>query len=353
MVRKIALFNHKGGASKTTTTFYLGWMLAAKGKRVVLVDADPQCNLTSLVLDYKGDAEIERLYESENGRNLKSGLEPAFTSSPILMEPVECFPVSQQQDLFLLPGHIGLSEYEVTLGIAQDLSASTQIRETLQNSPGSISYFLEKTAERCNADYILIDMNPSLSPFNQNLLMTSHFFIVPATPDYFSVMAINSLANVIPRWRAWAEKARSLPVFRDAVYPFPDATPKFLGTVVQKNRPRGGVPDSGFQKWIDEINETISETLAPKLGEMGMMLPEESYAEQHIDKYCLATIPDFDTLIAKSHEVRVPVFSLSNEQIGQSGKVLEATIKSRDRFNEIFSELADKVIGLTGHASGD
>ena len=53
MAQRIALFNHKGGVSKTTTTFNLGWMLASKGKRVVLVDADPQCNLTGIVLGFK------------------------------------------------------------------------------------------------------------------------------------------------------------------------------------------------------------------------------------------------------------------------------------------------------------
>ncbi len=350
MAKKIALFNHKGGVSKTTTTFHLGWMLAAKGKKVLMVDTDPQCNLTGLVLDYKGEAEVERLYESEKGRNLKSGLAPAFESRPSPIVPVECFPVSQQEGLFLLPGHIGLSEYEVTLGIAQELSASIQ---TLQNLPGSIACLIELTAKKHEADYVLIDMNPSLSSFNQNLLMTSHFFIVPTTPDYFSLMAIDSLANVIPDWRAWSEKARSLPILRNAVYPFPDTTPKFLGTVVQNYRPRGGVPASGFQQWIDRINETVSESLVPKLSNMNMMLHSDSYANQQVDKYCLATIPDFNSLIAKSQEARVPVFSLSSEQIGQGGAILDRTIESRDRFKEIFSELADKVIGLTGYASGD
>lgn len=51
LVKVIAMFNNKGGVSKTTTTFNLGWMLAARGHRVVMADADPQCNLTGMVLD--------------------------------------------------------------------------------------------------------------------------------------------------------------------------------------------------------------------------------------------------------------------------------------------------------------
>ena len=49
MVKQIALFNHKGGVSKTTTTFNLGWMLANKGKRVIIVDCDLRCNTTSTI----------------------------------------------------------------------------------------------------------------------------------------------------------------------------------------------------------------------------------------------------------------------------------------------------------------
>jgi cellulose biosynthesis protein BcsQ len=57
--RKVALFNHKGGVSKTTTVFNLGWMLAELGHTVVMVDADPQCNLTGMVLGYRGADELE------------------------------------------------------------------------------------------------------------------------------------------------------------------------------------------------------------------------------------------------------------------------------------------------------
>ena len=48
--KKIVLFNHKGGVSKTLTTYNIAWMIALQGKRVLLVDCDPQCNLSALIL---------------------------------------------------------------------------------------------------------------------------------------------------------------------------------------------------------------------------------------------------------------------------------------------------------------
>ena len=350
MAYRIALFNHKGGVSKTTTTFNLGWMLASKGKTVILVDADPQCNLTGLVLGDSDEEGFEQWYDNETERNLKAGLAPAFESRPSLIKPVKCLQVNQREGLFLLPGHIGLSEYEVTLGIAQELSAAIQ---TLQNLPGSPSYLLDKTAAKYGADYILIDMNPSLSSLNQNLLMTSQFFIVPTTPDYFSVMAVDSLANVVPKWLTWSKRAGSLHILRDAVYPFPDTTPKFLGTVIQNYRPRGGAPARGFQIWVDKINEAVHDKLVPELTKVDMMLPRNLYDDQQVEDHCLVTIPDFNTLVAKAHTFQTPVFELSEEQIDQGGAVLQRTIESRDRFKRLFSDLADKVIGLTTHASCD
>ena len=349
MVQKIALFNHKGGVSKTTTTFHLGWMLASKGKRVILADADPQCNLTGLVLGDDDDG-YENWYASENGRNVKAGLSPAFDSLPERIKPVDCFSVPGREGLFLLPGHIGLSEYEVTLGIAQELSASIQ---TLQNLPGAPSHLLDITAAEYSADYVLIDLNPSLSSLNQNLLMTSHYFIVPTTPDFFSVMAIDSLANVLPRWLEWSHRASSLSILKKAVYPFLENTPKFLGTVVQNYRPRGGTPARGFQIWIDRINEAVAEKLVPKFNAVQMMLPPQSYIEQGVADHCLITIPDFNTLVAKSQSFQTPVFELTEGQINLTGPVLAGTMESRDRFRELFSNLADTVIALTNNANGD
>lgn len=281
MVQKIALFNHKGGVSKTTTTFNLGWMLASKGKRVILVDTDPQCNLTGMALGEEtenDEARIAAIYNTHS--NIKTGLAPAFESQPRAIEAVDCIPLEGQDGLFLLPGHVGFAEYEVTLGIAQELSGSIQ---ALKNLPGSITDLLTKTAERFDADYILIDMSPSLGAINQNLLMTSDFFIVPTTADFFSVMAIDSLAKVLPKWYSWAKTASSMQILKDATYPFPDITLRFLGIIVQNYRIIRGKETAAFETWIQKIQEDVSNKLVPVLEQNNMMLPEQTYIEQGID----------------------------------------------------------------------
>jgi len=346
MVQKIAFFNHKGGVSKTTTTFNLGWMLASKGKTVILVDTDPQCNLTGMALGQgteSDEARIEAIYNTHS--NIRTGLAPAFESQPRAIEAVNCIPIEGQERLFLLPGHVGFAEYEVSLGIAQELSGSIQV---LKNLPGSITDLLEKTAKKFSADYILIDMSPSLGAINQNLLMTSDFFIVPTTADFFSVMAIDSLAKVLPKWYTWAKQASSLPVLKEASYPFPDITLRFLGTIVQNFRIIRGKETAAFETWINKIEQDVSSKLIPILRQNSMLIPEQLYAEHGIsDSFCLTKISNFNSLIALSQEHQTPIYALTAQQLNQTGIVLKNNQAKQDDFKQTFAELADKIIGLT------
>ena len=350
MAKRIAMFNHKGGVGKTTTTFNLGWQLASIGKRVILVDADPQSYLTELALGYKGASELDRFYEAESSRNLKSGLAPTFESRPVPIESVDCFPVENRDGLFLLPGHIGLSEFEAALGIAQNRPGSMQ---ALQNLPGSISRLLDKTSEKFDAEYILIDMSPSLSSFNQNLLVTSDYFIVPTAVDHYSMIIMRSLAKVIPGWGEWARRSQASLILRNATYPFPQVSAKFIGTVIQTYRPRNEEPTRGILQWIKDIERDTVNTLFPALEKCGMALPSERYRRMGMDSYCLAKIPDFNSLIAKSQEHRTPIYDLTDQQINQTGGVLATTQRSQAMFRKTFSDLADKVIELTNDARSD
>ena len=350
MHKTIALFNHKGGVSKTTTTFNLGWMLAEKGHRVVMIDADPQCNLTGLVLDYDKAQDLDEFYAAHPDQNIRAGLAPAFEAQPRKIEAVECIEVRLRSELLLLPGHVNLSEYEVTLGIAQELSGSIQ---ALKNLPGALHYFIAKVAAANDAGFVLIDMNPSLGAINQNLLMTSDCFLVPTAPDYFSMMAIDSLATVLPKWIEWARKAHELEPLRSAAYPFPKPRLKFLGSIIQKFRPRKGRATEGFQSWIDDINKRVVERLFPTLRKYGLTFEDEAYNKAGVtaaQSYCLAQIPDFNTLIASSQTHQTPVFALEDAMFGHTGTVLEQDRRKRDEFRTIFSDLADRVVVLATNA---
>lgn len=345
MTRTIALFNHKGGVSKTTTVFNLGWMLAELGKTVVMVDTDPQCNLTGMVLGYRGIEDFESFYDDYGRNTFRSGLEPAFEAQPRSIEPVELVPVEGRTGLHLLAGDLRLAEYETTLGIAQELSAAIQ---ALQNLPGSLNFLIERTAESVEADYVLLDMSPGLGPVNQNLVAITDYLIVPTAPDFFSVMAIDSLSRVLPRWNTWGHQAASLEILKNAAYPFPEPTTKLLGTIVQKFRPRAGKPASSFQRWIDELGISVSDRLKPVLEKEDMLLPAAVYKEEGVgDDLALAEIADFNSLISMSQEHQTPIFALSAEQLGAVGVVLDGYETSRDAFRTSFETLTKRIIALT------
>lgn len=136
-MKKIAIFNHKGGVSKTTTSFNLGWSLSKQGKKVLLVDADSQCNLTMYAL---GADKFEAHYIENPNDNIYSALIPAFKSQPRLIQPVTCPQITD--GLYLLPGHLDFTENEVQLGISMQLSSAFG---SMENLPGALNYIAHES----------------------------------------------------------------------------------------------------------------------------------------------------------------------------------------------------------------
>ena len=346
----IALFNHKGGVSKTTTTFNLGWTLANMGKRVLMIDADPQCNLTGMTLSLSGRDDFEKLYEKNTNTNLYQALRPAFEALPERLKPVECFEVDKRPGLFLLPGHVRIADYDVPLGVAHELTGSFGV---LKNLPGAIAALIRETAKELQIDYILIDLSPAISSLNQNFFMSSSHFIVPCNPDYFCSLAIDSLADVLPKWAQWPERAKTSGLFSGTAYPVPTHKPLFLGTINQRFRPRYGAAASAFQMWIDRINEKVTKKLAPVFKENKMLMKDDVYKSigTNGEPYSLSNIADFNSLIARSQDYNVPIFELSDAQLETKGTVLENMQSSRDDFIRIFDKLSKATIAAT-HKSG-
>lgn len=341
---RLILFNHKGGVSKTTTSFNLGWKLAELGKRVLLVDADPQCNLTGLILR----EEFEKYYfeDETKNKNLKDGVSPAFESKPKAIESFECFKINRNPNLYLLPGNPNLTEIEPQLSFAQN---SNNAFSTMQNLPGSFNALIELIEESHNIEYVIFDVNPSLGAINQNLFSISDLFIVPTNPDPFSLMAIKTLSVTLPRWNKLSIQMQSM--FENSSYPFPARRPKLGGLIIQRFNIRNGKPNTPFRNNMDEILEEVRQVFVPSLKAEDMIFEEEAYLNDEFpENYCLAEIPDFQSLLQKANQLGIPVYEIKDDELDYSGTVLDQMKISRNRFNTLFENFANQIIHITDYA---
>lgn len=351
-MKKIAIFSHKGGVSKTTTAFHLGWSLAQQKRNVLLVDTDAQCNLTEYAMGYNRYA----AYYAEKRENINDCLRPAYQSEPKTIQPAECYRVDE--NLYLLPGSLDFTENEVQLSIAMQLKEAFS---SMRNLPGALSYLVEATGDKYQIDYVIFDMNPSMSAINKNVFISSDYFIIPTAPDIFSVFAIQSLSRILPQWEAWRAEASRM--FSKATYKLQGKTPKFLGYTINNYNLSNGRPQKNFKAQMEKISDCVTNTLLPQLAAAHMVLPENAYQQaygrmmerlhhgdgktplpQYEDCYCLAQISNFNKLIAKSQEESRPVFDLN--QMGMEG-FTDNQKRTYRWFGRLYQSLTERIMELT------
>lgn len=174
MSKVIALANQKGGTGKTTTTVNLGIGLAIQGKKVLLVDADAQGNLT----DSLGFREPDNLSVSLATILTKTMMEEPY-------EPDEGI-LHHAEGIDLMPGNIELSAIEVSL-------VNTMSRETVL-----CSYI---NTVKPNYDYVLIDCMPSLGMMTINALASADSVIIPVQAHYLPAKGMTQLLQTITKVR--------------------------------------------------------------------------------------------------------------------------------------------------------
>lgn len=205
----ITLYNHKGGVSKTTTTFNLAHLLAEKKKRVLVVDADPQCNITELLLSKVIQSLDNELIESYSGEVLSSENEiPGTTLLDILKPRIDgdipevnidqVKVVSINEYLDCIPGNVNLNSIEDAISEAHIQRFSTKTHD--KRTYVAIGDFLSRFAEKKNYDYVFIDVGPSSGALTRSCFLACDAFFVPVSPDRFNVQAITTLSSIIDRW---------------------------------------------------------------------------------------------------------------------------------------------------------
>ena len=196
-MKKIALFNHKGGVGKTTLTVNIADALADAGKRVLLVDADPQCNLTSF---YLSESDLEELLEDSDdnggGETLWSAVKPVAQGRGGIADIPEIQIIDRT--IYLLPGDVLLSEYEEVLPLAWTECFARMTRG--YDITTALSQIVNKVAARLNADVVLYDVGPNVGALNRAVLLDCDGFITPVAADLFSLRALSTVGRSIAKW---------------------------------------------------------------------------------------------------------------------------------------------------------
>lgn len=308
----VTLYNHKGGVSKTTTTFNLAHLLVIRGKRVLLVDADSQCNLTELCLG-KVIAELDDIAEKTGiiqelpGTNILEALKPRIEGEVAAVNVEMINTVTVVPGLDLIRGSVDLTAIEDDIGEAhtQRFAARTNLMRTYV----SIGDMLVRLAATRKYDYVFIDLGPSAGALTRAFFLACDAFFVPVAPDRFNVQAIRTLSTIVARWLEEHSQIRE--TYESYSLPVRHGTPIFCGAISQFFKVYKGKPKAGFEVWMKRIPEQIATHLVPVLEKHSSL--ERKLCPLSEGGFIAAQIPDFGTLAPLMQEVGKPVFSVTQE----------------------------------------
>jgi cellulose biosynthesis protein BcsQ len=206
-MKKIALFNHKGGVGKTTLTINIADALSDLGKRVLIVDADPQCNVTAFYLDEKqlDDLLGESADEQIKGDTIWSAVKPVVRGKGTV-EPIKLFQVGT--NVFLAPGDVLLSEYEEEL--PSGWTDSFARKERGYDLTCALSDAVEMLAASVEADLVMYDVGPNVGALNRVVLLDCDYFATPVAADLFSLRALTTVGRSVAKWVVDWQTVRSL-----------------------------------------------------------------------------------------------------------------------------------------------
>lgn len=333
-MKTVVFFNNKGGVGKTTLVYHLAWMFQELGIGTVAVDLDPQANLTTAFL---ADEALERLWLDGTGPQTILGvLQPLLDRLGDLQEP-DLRIIGDH--LALLPGHLGLSQFE-------DRLADAWIRCLQDNKPEAHDAFrvmtafyraAERAARQRGAELALLDVGPSLGALNRAALVACDYVVMPLGADLYSLQGLRNLGPALEDWRKGWKKRTEGNVPPDL--PLPSGDMKPVGYVILQHAVRADRPVKAYQRWFERIPAVYHHEI------LGMA---EGFPLPNPDPHQLATLKHYRSLMPLAQDARKPMFLLKPAD-GAIGGHSEAVL---DCYRD-FKALATKIAAACGIPTPD
>ncbi|RQZ46076.1 MULTISPECIES: ParA family protein [unclassified Burkholderia] len=329
-MRSICVFNNKGGVGKTTLLANLAAYLAIDcDLKVLVVDADPQCNATAYMLQ---ESLLEKYYKSRDDattiNHLITSLKRSKGYGPVPVVRSQGFGV----DLVLGDPKFSLAEDF----LAKDWGDAISGEERGLKTTFLFSALLE-WAENEGYDYVFFDVGPSLGAINRTVLLASDYFILPMSSDIFSLRGLQNIQLAIASWKRSLE--RGLSVFEeDNGHPFAieeggeaeSVNIKFLGYVTQQYTAKTvdgkKQPVSAYEKIIRRIGPSVKKHLVDGFNG-GISL-----------NYKLGEIPYFQSVVPMSQSASKPIFGLKS-----ADGVVGAHFDKVRQFHDVISSIAENI----------
>ena len=300
-MKVISVFNNKGGVGKTTFVCnFASYLSKIKNQRVLIIDADPQCNATSYILK---EEVVFDLYSKSKG-TLNDITLPIKRGKGYFKGE---YPIIKENDF-----NIDLIAGDPKLSLFEDFLAADWIQTSAGTARGiqTTLMFKNMIAELQNSyDFIFFDLGPSLGALNRSILISCTHFIIPMSSDIFSLKAIENISISITAWKNNLRDGLDTYERNEGEkYEFiisPEWNIKLAGYITQqytaKMQEGKRRPVKAYEKIIEQIPQNIAENLNELF---------EMYDDYQPN---LGEIPNLNSLVPLYQIANVPIFGLKGK----------------------------------------
>ncbi len=193
-MKTVAFFNNKGGVGKTTLAYHLAWMFHHLSARVLVVDLDPQANLTAAFIE---DERLEELWSTAS--TIFGAIEPLNERLGDFRPPH----VENVDGIGLIAGDLNLSGFEDRLAQAWPACLDDNAANAKDAFRVTTAFYrvLKHAADAHRADIVLLDVGPNLGALNRAALISADAVVVPLAADLFSLRGLKNLGPALKEWR--------------------------------------------------------------------------------------------------------------------------------------------------------